>query len=161
VQAGADTHAGEGTDASLRKSGGTLEVEYEYGKRVAEVITAPGAVTRLTVGVVVPPEIDSATQARIRELILVAAGLDVPRGDAVNVQPLGAAVLGVASDAAVNGPEERRTVPVRTDGDNSLVGIEASAPRSITAAAIGATALVVVCILILQWRRRRDLTGRE
>lgn len=74
--------------SSPRTPGTSTEVEYEYGQRVDEIIAAPGAVTRLSVGVIVPSDLDEDLRARIAELVKVAAGINVARGDAISIQSL-------------------------------------------------------------------------
>lgn len=81
------TNASE-TAATPKSSSSTTEVEYEYGRRIDEVIAAPGALSRLNVGVIVPGELTDEKRARITDLVRVAAGIDSKRGDAVSVQPL-------------------------------------------------------------------------
>jgi flagellar M-ring protein FliF len=83
--------------AETRRSNATTEIEYEYGRRVEEVIRSPGAVKRLTVGVVVPSGLADEQLQRIRELVLVAAGLDEARGDVVNVSRLDPSAVGVTA----------------------------------------------------------------
>ncbi|HET9207495.1 MAG TPA: flagellar basal-body MS-ring/collar protein FliF [Burkholderiaceae bacterium] len=73
-------------EASALEARGTTDTEYDYGRRVEQVVAAPGGVTRLAVGVIVPGNFDQPTQARIAELVRVAAGLDEQRGDQVVVQ---------------------------------------------------------------------------
>jgi flagellar M-ring protein FliF len=82
--------------ATPRTPSSTTEVEYEYGRRIDEVIAAPGALSRLNVGVIVPGELTEEKRSRIAELVRVAAGIDAKRGDAVSVQPLSQ----IGSDAA-------------------------------------------------------------
>jgi flagellar M-ring protein FliF len=74
--------------AAPKTPSSTVEVEYEYGRRIDEVIAAPGALTRLNVGVIVPGELTEEKRVRITDLVRVAAGIDIKRGDAVSVQPL-------------------------------------------------------------------------
>ncbi len=76
------------TAVAARSPNSTTEVEYEYGRRIDEVIAAPGALSRLNVGVIVPGELTDEKRARITDLVRVAAGIDSKRGDAVSVQPL-------------------------------------------------------------------------
>jgi flagellar M-ring protein FliF len=77
-----------GAGAGSRPSGMTTEVEYEYGHRVEQVIAAPGGITRLSVGVIVPGDLTDDKRHRITDLVRVAAGINEARGDAVVVQPL-------------------------------------------------------------------------
>jgi flagellar M-ring protein FliF len=67
---------------------GSSETEYEYGRSVEQVVAAPGSVTRLSIGVIVPGSVDFETQERIAELVRVAAGISDVRGDEVVVQSL-------------------------------------------------------------------------
>jgi flagellar M-ring protein FliF len=66
------------------------DVQYEYGRRVEQVVAAPGAVTRLTIGVVLPRNVSNEMLGRVRELVTMAAGLNAARGDALVVQTLDA-----------------------------------------------------------------------
>jgi flagellar M-ring protein FliF len=66
----------------------STEVEYEYGRKVEQVISAPGGIARLSVGIVVPGDIASDEQQRITDLVRMAAGVNDQRGDAIVVQPL-------------------------------------------------------------------------
>ena len=76
------------TDAGPASPNSTMEVEYEYGRRVEQVIGAPGGITRLSIGVVVPGDLSADKQQRIADLVRVAAGVNEQRGDAIVVQPL-------------------------------------------------------------------------
>jgi flagellar M-ring protein FliF len=77
------------TDAApVRQPSSSMEVEYEYGKRIAEVIAAPGAVTRMSIGVIVPGALSDEKRERISELVRMAAGINEGRGDAISVQAL-------------------------------------------------------------------------
>ena len=89
------------TAASSRPSGTTSEVEYEYGHRVEQVIAAPGSISHLSVGVIVPGDLSDDKKRRISDLVRMAAGINEGRGDAVVVQPLDQ--LGVAKISAPTG----------------------------------------------------------
>jgi flagellar M-ring protein FliF len=81
-------------DASLDTGGqappsnSSTDVEYEYGRRVEQVIAAPGGITRLSIGVVVPGELSPERQKRVTDLVSMAAGINEQRGDAVVVLAL-------------------------------------------------------------------------
>jgi flagellar M-ring protein FliF len=77
-----------GAAASNKAPTSTTEVEYEFGRRIEQVIAAPGSITRLSVGVVVPGALDEAKRERIVDLVRVAAGANMARGDAIVVEPL-------------------------------------------------------------------------
>jgi flagellar M-ring protein FliF len=85
VENAADPASGFETAVPAR---GTSDTEYDYGRSVEQVVAAPGSVTRLSVGVIVPGNVDAATQERVAELVRVAAGISDERGDEVVVQSL-------------------------------------------------------------------------
>lgn len=117
------TNASEAA-AAPRTPSSTTEVEYEYGRRIDEVIAAPGALSRLNVGVIVPGELTEEKRSRIAELVRVAAGIDATRGDAVSVQPLSQIggetaapdlfVVEAADAAEAAAPAKGRTIAVET-----------------------------------------------
>lgn len=145
---------------AARVPSSTTEVEYEYGRRIDEVIAAPGALSRLNVGVIVPGELTDEKRSRIAELVRVAAGIDSTRGDAVSVQPL--SQIGGTTAAA-------DAVPVEASEGESIAG-QVDAPVATkqasvdTTVALGALAGLVIALLaavVFLRFGRRSLSARE
>jgi len=90
VTGAADPLSDEPTDKepAAHASNSTTDVDYEYGRSIEQVIAAPGGITRLSVGVIVPGELGEEKQKRITDLVRMAAGINDNRGDAIVVQPL-------------------------------------------------------------------------
>lgn len=82
------TAAVDGMPAAGRTPGSSTEIEYEYGQRIDEIIAAPGTLSRISVGVIVPGELDELRKGRIAELVRMAAGISDSRGDALSIQSL-------------------------------------------------------------------------
>ena len=133
---------------------GTTDTDYDYGRRVALVVAAPGGATRLSIGVIVPGNMDLATQQRIEDLVRVAAGLNETRGDVVVVQNLD----GIGSVGGV-------AIPAVAD---PLAAAEAALPEVAPAAApvaatsmrwqpwypwAGGAALLLIIVMVLLLRR--------
>jgi flagellar M-ring protein FliF len=97
-----------GFEEAAAATRGITDTEYDYGRRVEQVVAAPGGVTRLSVGVIVPGATDLATQGRIEDLVRVAAGINDSRGDLVVVQSLD----GLGPDTAVVPPAVVAVEPV-------------------------------------------------
>ena len=95
-----------------RQPGSSMEVEYEYGKRINEVIAAPGAVTRLSVAVVVPGAVEGEKRQRIVDLVRMAAGLNDERGDAVKVQALNELSTDAGGESVPASPDVDADAPV-------------------------------------------------
>jgi flagellar M-ring protein FliF len=136
--------------AGVRPSGSTTEVEYEYGRRVEQVIAAPGSITHMSVGVVVPGDLPEDKRKRISDLVRMAAGINEARGDAVVVQPLDQ--LGIARAAVSAGETVAEPDPVAAPAvREAAVPAIASAPRTSARwwLAAGLAALVFAVIGLL------------
>lgn len=90
--AAASAAAADGRDAGVTST----DTEYQVGRRVEQIVSTPGSVKRISVGVVLPPDLDAAQAAKLRELIEAAAGLDRTRGDSLALHSLGAGPLPAA-----------------------------------------------------------------
>ena len=66
----------------------TSEVEYEFSKSAEQVLSTPGGIHRISVGVIVPQSLTDDQLARVRDIVAMAVGFNAERGDAITVQPL-------------------------------------------------------------------------
>jgi flagellar M-ring protein FliF len=136
---------------------GTTDTEYDYGRRVEQVVAAPGGVTRLSVGVIVPGATDIETRNRIEDLVRVAAGINDGRGDVVVVQNLD----GLGATVAVLAPAI--TEPVESE----LPAVMQAAPAAATVAPwwrntwLWAGAGLAFVILVFLAVTRRGGAGRH
>jgi flagellar M-ring protein FliF len=148
------------------RSGSTLEVEYEYGRRVEEVIAAPGAVKRITVGVIVPSRIGEDQQRRIKEFVQVAAGIDESRGDIVSIQSLSSTDVAAQAEHGTSGDESFGDRPLggSTEGGKTLSNFWTATQLS-PAAMLGLLLAVLVlgglAGVALRSNRPRALTEEE
>ena len=63
-------------------------VNYAVTKEVKQVVYAPGSLTRLSVAVAVNKILTETEEEDIKNLVIAAAGMDISRGDVVNVSSL-------------------------------------------------------------------------
>ena len=77
-------------DKGEAQAGGTTnsETDYQAGRRVEQLVSTPGSVRRLNIGVVVPRGVNQDRLDRIRQVVSMAAGLDKQRGDGIAVYSL-------------------------------------------------------------------------
>jgi len=92
--AGPSTRVSDGGDyqAPAPYVTSTTEVEYELGKRVEQVVSTPGGIQRVSVGVIVPPGVGTDQIDKVRALVGTVVGFNASRGDAITVQAIDALV---------------------------------------------------------------------
>ena len=99
-----------------RPQAGTLDLEYVTGRKVEQVVSAPGSIRRISLGVVLPEGVDPVKLRRLSEVVSMSIGLDARRGDAIalySVDPKRAARIDVGGAAAADPtPPASAVVPV-------------------------------------------------
>ena len=76
-----------GADTGVRGQGSAnRETEYQVGHRVEQVVSAPGAISKLHVVAVVSKDMDIQQLEQIRQLVFAAVGASQERGDSVVIQ---------------------------------------------------------------------------
>ncbi|MGZ3182502.1 MAG: flagellar basal-body MS-ring/collar protein FliF [Telluria sp.] len=141
----------------------THEADYQVGRRVEQVVSGAGGISRINVAVVVRGQHDQEQLDRLKEVVALAAGINHARGDAVAVyamdQMANAQVLPVlpAPPAAADpapapvGPAPARATP---DASRGLL----------VAAVLAGLALLALAAALLarsRARRARPLTHEE
>lgn len=66
----------------------TTELDYKVGREIKESITAPGGITKISVGVILPAGTSSSQVNKALELISMVVGINKERGDKIFVQTL-------------------------------------------------------------------------
>lgn len=61
------------------------EIEFVNGRRVEQIVSQPGGIRRLSVGVMVPGIADPVELAKLKEVVTMAVGVNPGRGDAIVV----------------------------------------------------------------------------
>lgn len=145
--------------APERPSNSSIDVEYQYGRRIDEVIAVPGALTRLSIGVIVPDDVTEEQRLKVADLVRMAAGIDARRGDAISVQPLSQSSVPVEADdvpqsgAAVSG--------VSTAGDAPRSWLGEHVGWIVSGAIIAFAAVFLLVATGPARRKRRSLSAQE
>lgn len=103
-------------------SDSTEETEYLHGRKVEQIIGAPGSIKHLSVGVILPAELGDVKLDKLSKVIEMAVGLNVIRGDALamysvdrgQLSPLAGANTAAAATADIsetNGPGAAKADP--------------------------------------------------
>jgi flagellar M-ring protein FliF len=80
-------------DGDASYSGGSpdmtssTDVEYELGKSIEQVVSSPGGIRRISVGLIVPKMTPEQLQ-RVQSVVSMIVGYNAARGDAISIQPL-------------------------------------------------------------------------
>jgi flagellar M-ring protein FliF len=173
-----------------RVGNSSTRVEYEYGRSVEQVIAAPGGITRVTIGVIIPEVLDVESIERIRELVKIVAGVDEARGDEVVVRTLadlggrraasagalvgvpaadaaahdGSAVAGetVADAPADEASPEAGVAPLAAPPEPAAAPAAWLGPRALWIAGGGAVILLfAIAAVLLRTRRNKELSPAE
>lgn len=88
-----------------------VESDYQVGRRVEHLVTAPGSTRRLTIAVVVRKPLSDAQAEKLKELIGLATGLDSQRGDAIAVVSMDRFATPVESGVASQEPTSTAAAP--------------------------------------------------
>lgn len=128
----------------------THEADYQAGRKVEQVVSGAGGVTRINVAVVVRGFQDQEQLDRIRDLVALAAGVDKARGDAVSVYSMNqVAGAPAATMGEVAGAPTLALPAAPAVADAVLVRTDAAASSTVLMAVGG---LLVLAVLLLGWR---------
>jgi flagellar M-ring protein FliF len=156
------TNPADNDSNARRPVSSSTDVEYEYGRRVEQVVSSPGNIEQMSVGVVVRGQLSDEKQARIAQLVRMAAGLNERRGDAVTVQPLEATETRAASSEPLAAPAAIGAVSIPSPARTLVPATPALAV--LLAGAAGVAAIVLLILLGLGRRKpaaARPLTAAE
>jgi flagellar M-ring protein FliF len=132
----------------------TTDVEYELGKTVEQVVSAPGGIRRISVGIVVP-KMNADQMQRVADVVSMIVGYSSARGDAISVQPIDQMLAPV--DLAV-GPSAGDTSATTAPSDRPSGGVSQlwSNPTAVWATAVLVALVMLVALSAMAWRTRRD-----
>lgn len=134
----------------------TREVHYQAGRRVEQIVSGPGSISRLNVAVIVQEKVDAAQADRIRELVGMAVGVNRARGDGIAVYSIDQ--LGAAPALPHGGPDaavatgESDATPRATALERTLE----SPQGGIVAAVLMLMALAAAAVVATVHSRRRS-----
>lgn len=181
-----ESRSDAGGSGAAKRGNVVTEVEYQLGRQVEQIVLTPGAIDRLSVGVLVPRGVAAERVEEIRSLVAMAVGLNAARGDAIAVfatsLPIEQAEDGTASSLASEGVTDMPAgpnVPAETeiltgertaaesaqlvDSKELTVTLPSWLQGTAGLVAIGGTLLVALLALMVfsLWPRGRRLRPEE
>jgi flagellar M-ring protein FliF len=128
----------------------TSEVEYQLGRKVEQVVSAPGGVRRINVGVLLSAPLAAEQAQSLRQVIAMAVGLDAARGDDIAFSWVNGAV--------------KQSPPLRQPESVAAVRAAPALPQPDwwpLAAGVGLLVLLPVGLLAARRRREPRLSDKE
>jgi flagellar M-ring protein FliF len=142
-------------------SGSTTEVEYQTGRRVEQIVSRPGSIGRLSVGVLLPRDLDASQLKSLRQLISMAVGLNPARGDEIAIST----VEGFSAAKAMPGesaPETMVAPPSRAPSEPAEKAPRDPWDSDLTIATIAVVVMIALLIAALAAISARSRTrGRR
>jgi len=136
------------------------ESDFVHGTARQEIARAPGRLERLSVAVILPPHLDEQEVERIRSLVAAGAGIDVERGDRLEVSRLG------RESRWVTGTSAAAVTPIATQdaggNDNAIAPLAPTWPAGWAKwAAICAFGFLLGAIAIAASQRRQKPLSKQ
>lgn len=75
-------------DDAPRTGGSTAELEFQNGRRVEQVVSRPGSVRNISVGILLPSALPADRAEELKRLIAATVGLNPARGDEIALSSL-------------------------------------------------------------------------
>ncbi len=130
------------------------ETEYQVGRRVEQVVSSPGAISRLHALAILKAPLSAEQIEQVKAVLASAVGVSRERGDTVVVQPLGGLAAVVAAPASPPLAANRHDI-ARAETDARIDRNAESAPGSLglwVSVLLGG--LVVAAAAAWRWARR-------
>lgn len=118
-------------------------VNYDNSKTDSEVISAPGAVKKLTASVIIDGNLDNATRSAIQNTVAAAIGIDQTRGDSISIE-------GIPFDTTVKDDAKKAldAIQKETQQENQM--------KLYRMIALGVGALIAVIVAVVLFRKKRN-----
>jgi len=78
----------DASEANTQIKSASTSPETHSSRRVEQIVSEPGSIRRISVGIFVPANLSAEVLTQVREVVVMAAGLNLARGDAISIQPV-------------------------------------------------------------------------
>lgn len=128
------------------------ETEYQLGRKVAQTVSTPGAITRLNAVAVLSAPLSDEQIEQVKKLVAGAVGASADRGDAVVVQSITRLVPANAAPAADAVPVAARRSGPGHSGDSAVGSDRTSQPLAVIAVLAAMALIGGVMVTVRRWR---------
>jgi flagellar M-ring protein FliF len=141
----------------------TVELEYELSRRVEEIVSMPGAIKRISVGVVVPEGTDEEQLAHLQKIISMSVGLDESRGDDLAVYPMKTDMIShvlAAESPALSMEKPGQAVAVQDERQDAAVNPFNEKQVLYALGGMAAVILILLLALLSSMRSKRERASK-
>lgn len=132
----------------------TSEIEYTLGRKVEQIVTTPGSISRLSISVLVPYDMEEDRLAKVKDIVAMAVGMNPKRGDAIAVHSAHQFLLTSNQKNPAKITAEQRGEGKSTQGLSEVASTNPVAGRNyMTMLWVAIVAFVLVAIVIRVTRR--------
>jgi flagellar M-ring protein FliF len=133
---------------------GSQEVEFANNRRIEHILSAPGAIHKISVAVVLPENTDSLTLLKVREVVAASAGINPVRGDQVIVHAISTYQSGTSQPEVSQSPDQVSELPALEQPAQSTNAIAVPATSKYAAYSwlVPILAVLLLLVLLLKWR---------
>lgn len=111
-------------EAATQNGSSTMEVEYQSGRRVEQIISQPGSLRRLSVAVMLPRSFDKEKLEEIRQVLGMTVGLNPARGDEIAISALDQFAAGKAeAPVSLGGTKPSLTPEAPASSEAGVAGV--------------------------------------
>ncbi len=138
------------------------EIDYQPGKRVMQVVSPSGTVSRLNVAVVIKRALSDTEVQRVRELVSAAVGAQPGRGDVIALYAMSASRMDVhAEPAAVPVAPSAEAPQPEAQAPPVTAAAPGEVPASKKMGIVAAAAVIVLLGLAALWAHSQRLQRRS
>ncbi|EUJ10321.1 flagellar basal-body M-ring protein/flagellar hook-basal body protein FliF [Methylophilaceae bacterium 11] len=136
------------------------EIEFINNKKIEQILSMPGAINKLSVGVFVPNINDPVKLEKIKEVISMTAGINVRRGDGLVVHDIEVPQLAMQAETTLNDTKDKGLADIH---NNQATTKRMSSPQYywILGAAILFLLLLIASVIKQQRKKALTVTNRE
>ncbi len=146
-------------DGKAKNGSSQREVDYQTGRRIEQVVSAPGAIRRLHVVAVVWHALDAGQITQLCDTLAAAAGAVPERGDTVVVQAMAHPLVRAEDVSDIPAQVRSSALPIELDRPVMLPTDSAKIMTGLLS--VMAIVIILVSLIILQRKRRTNLSAAQ
>jgi flagellar M-ring protein FliF len=141
--------------AQMPQTNASQEVEFANNRRIEHILSAPGAIHKISVAVVLPENTDSLMLLKVREVVAASAGINPGRGDQVIVHAISTYQSRTSQPEASQSSDQMPELPAleQPAHPTNAVAVPTTSKYMVYYWLVPVLAALFLLALLLKWRR--------